>query len=87
MTEDVRAGSQALGHGDGPGVVVGDQVLSSPLLGVEVDAGLVNLDPLEGGLVDGGASIVGGTTVGDVGQDGANVGFGPSGPVCNDTRD
>lgn len=82
VTEDIGAGCQALGDGDSPGVVVGNQVFCSPLLGVKVNAGLVNLDPLECGLVDGGAGIIRGTAVGDVGQDGANVGFGPLGPVC-----
>lgn len=87
VAEDVRARGQAVGDGDGPGVVVGDQVRGGPRLGVQVDAGLVNLDPLEGGLVDGGAGVVGGATVGDVGQDGADVGLGPSGPVCYHRRD
>lgn len=82
VTEDIGAGCQALGDGDSPSVVVSNKVFSSPRLGVEVNAGLVNLDPLEGGLVDGGAGIIRGTAVGDVGQDGANVGFGPRGPVC-----
>lgn len=86
VAEDVRAGGQAVGDGDGPGVVVGDQVRGSPRLGVQVDTSLVNLDPLEGGLVDGGAGIVGGATVGNVGQDGSDVGLGPSCPVWKHAR-
>lgn len=86
VAEDVRARGEAVGHGDGPGVVVGDQVCGSPRLGVQVDTGLVNLDPLQGGLVDGGAGIVGGATVGNVCQDGSDVGLGPSGPVCDQAR-
>lgn len=68
VAEDVRAGLESLGHGDGPRVVVVNHLLRSPDLGVVVDAGLVDLGPQQLGLVDG----RGRTAVGrDVGQHGA----------------
>lgn len=68
VAEDVGAGLERLGHGDGPGVVVVDHLLRGPDLRVVVDAGLVDLGPEELGLVDGRR----GAAVGrDVGQHGA----------------
>lgn len=82
MAEDIAAAGQRRGDGDGPGVVVVDQIGACPGLGVEVDAGLIDLDPLERGLVDSRAGVSAGATVGHVCQDGADVRGGPSGPVC-----
>lgn len=65
VAEDVRAGLERLGHGDGPRVVVVDHLLRCPDLGAIVDAGLVDFGPEELGLVDGrGRAAVGR----DVGQ-------------------
>ena len=50
--------SKGLRNSGCPGVVVGDQVCSCPDLGVEVDAGLVDLDELEGVFVDLGLLLV-----------------------------
>lgn len=77
VAEDVVAGGKGLGDGGGPGVVVGNEVGGSPRLGADVVAGLVDLDPLEGRLV-GGRALAG--ALGHVGEDGAEVGFGPGGP-------
>lgn len=77
VAEDVVAGGEGGGDGSGPGVVVGDEVLGSPDLGGQVDAGLVNLDPLEGVLVGRGAVTV---ALGDVCEDGSLVGFRPGRP-------
>lgn len=82
VAEDIVAGSQCRGDGHGPGVVVADQIGGCPCLGVEVDAGFVDLDPLERGLVDSRAGVIAGATVGYIGQDGTNVGVRPGGPVC-----
>lgn len=71
VAEDIVARGKRRGDCDRPRVVVGDQVIGGPGLRGQVDAGLVNLHPLQGRLVDGRAVIA---TVGDVGQDRAEVG-------------
>lgn len=77
VAEDVGAGLERLGHGDGPRVVVVDHLLRGPDLRVVVDAGLVDLCPQELGLVDGrGRAAVGR----DVGQHGAQP-VGPRRPL------
>lgn len=77
VAEDVGAGLEGLGHGDGPRVVVVDHLLRGPDLRVIVDAGLVDLGPEELGLVDGrGRAAVGR----DVGQHGAQP-VGPRRPL------
>lgn len=77
VAEDVRAGLESLGHGDGPRVVVVNHLLRGPDLGVVVDASLVDLGPEELGLVDGrGRAAIGR----DVGQHGAQA-VGPRRPL------
>ena len=75
VAEDVVSGGEAGRHGHGPGVVVGDHLVGGPAVG---EASLVNLDPLEGALVGVGAV---GSALGDVGQHGTDVAFGPLGPL------
>ena len=78
VTGNVVAGSEAGGDGRGPAVAVLNQLLGSPLLGLGVEASLVNLDELEAGRVGSGAITV---ALGNVGEDGADVGLGPGVPV------
>lgn len=76
VAEDVLAGGKGLGDGDGPCVVLADHLDGSPLA-VLVAVGL-DLGPLESGLVD----RLDITSVrSDVGDNGANVGLRPGGPV------
>lgn len=76
VAEDVLASSKVLGDGDGPCVVLTDHLDSSPLA-ILVTVGL-DLGPLESGLVN----RLDITSVGsNVGDNGADVGLGPGGPV------
>lgn len=78
VAEDVVARGQGGGHRRGPDVAVLDELRGRPLLGREVDARLVNLDPFERRLVGVGAVAV---ALGHVGQDGADVRLGPGAPL------
>lgn len=78
VAEHVVAWGDRLRDGGDPGVVVGDQLGGRPLLSGDVDAGLVNLDPLECRLVDSRAVIA---AAGNVGENGTEVGIGPHGPL------
>ncbi|KUI62815.1 hypothetical protein VP1G_11422 [Cytospora mali] len=78
VAEDVATGGQGRGDSHGPGVIVGNQISTRPGLGVEVDAGLVDLDPLELGLVNSRAGVVAGATVGYVEVDSATRSDGSS---------
>lgn len=75
VAEDVVAGSERRGDVHGPGVVVGNHLVGRPVVS---ETGFVNLDPLQGGLV--GIGAVAGA-LGDVGDHGADVRFGPGGPL------
>lgn len=71
VAENVVAGLQGRGDGDVPSEVVGDQVVRGPETGVGsiYQTTLVDLDPLKGGLVNGGRVI----SRSDVGDDGTFV--------------
>ena len=58
-----------------PRVVVGDHLVGRPVVG---EANAVDLDPLERGLVGGRALAI---ALGDVGEHGTDVAFGPLGPL------
>lgn len=66
VAQDVVAGLERGGDGDVVGEVVGDQVVGRPdsRVGAGDETRCVNLDPLEGGLVNGGW-VVSGRNVGD----------------------
>lgn len=74
VAEHVRAGLQVGGDDSVPRGVVGDERDRRERLGSRVVPGLVDLDPLEGRLVDVGA---GPRVLGHVGQHGPHVGLGP----------
>lgn len=74
VAEHVRAGLQVGGDDSVPRGVVGDERDRRERLGSRVVPGLVDLDPLEGRLVDVGA---GPRVLGHVGQHGSHVGLGP----------
>lgn len=61
MTKHVRTSFQRRGNRDDPGVVVGDEIVSTPCAGcwAALQANLIDLGELEGGLVDLCAVIVG----------------------------
>ena len=65
VTDDVVARGEVGRDGNGPGVVVGDQLVGGPVAGVGArdPAGLGELDPLEGGGGDGAAVAVAGGDV------------------------
>ena len=65
VAEDVVSWSKSSRDGSDPGVVAVDHVLGSPDLSLVVDAGLVNLDPLKGALVDSRAVTTAGSNVGE----------------------
>lgn len=76
VAEDVVAGLEVGGDLDEPAVAVGTEVVGGPRAGVGVVAGTADLEPAEGGLVDG---LAGAVAVGEVVDDGADVGLGPLG--------
>lgn len=81
VAEDVVASGDAAGDGHGPAVVVGDQVVGGPGTGGTAaidETALADLEPLEGGLVDGRAVAV---AAGEVVDDGAVVALGPLSPL------
>lgn len=76
VAEDVLARGKVLGDSHGPGVVVGNQLVGSPLAVLVTST--LNLKPLEILLLDG-LEVAG---VGSsVSENGANVGCGPGAPV------
>jgi hypothetical protein len=81
VAEDVVTGLNAAGDGDSAAVVIADQVVGGPGAGnggVINEATLVDLEELQGGLVDRGAVAI---AVGQVGNDGAMVRLGPFSPL------
>lgn len=82
VPHDVVSISNRLGDGSFPGVSVGDQLVRRPFFTFDV-ARLLNLEPLQGGLVGIGAIAI---ALGHVGDDGAVVALWPFSPVpCNGT--
>lgn len=84
VTENIVAGSQAGGDGDGLGQVVGDELVRGPgTTGGRArdETALGNLEEFKGGLVDGAAVTV---AVGKVVDDGAVVGIRPGVPLQGD---
>ncbi len=81
VTKDVVARGHGLGDRDGPAVVGGDELIGCPFAGlvrvIEHALGR-NLVEFQGGLVGGGAFAV---AVGEVVDDRAVMGLGPSGPL------
>lgn len=82
MANDVVAGLQRGGDSDVPREAVADQLIGGPgtRVGARDQTRLVNLDPLQGGLVDGGGVI----SSGNVGDDGTVVRVGPGFPGGRD---
>lgn len=80
MTQDIVSRRDIARDSDGPGVVVRDHGVGGPVArvatGEEADA--VDLEPAQGGLIDGCAVAV---AVGEVVGDGAVVGGGPWRPL------
>jgi hypothetical protein len=74
VAENVLARSNALWDGYGPGVVVGNELVRSPLAVLET--GSVNLEELKVGRLGGGGIL----NLGEVVDDGTDVGRGPGGP-------
>jgi hypothetical protein len=82
VTENVLARSERLGDGDRPLAIGSNELVGSPLArsGAAIDqASLVNLEELEGLLVDGGAVIT--SALGEVVDDGTVVRLGPGVPL------
>lgn len=90
MAEDVRAGLEARWDVHLPGVVVADEHVGRPsagggaVRGDQDGSGVVDLGPLEFGFVDGGAPVAGAFAGREVGEYGAWVVHGPSGPGDGD---
>lgn len=79
VAQDVVAGGEALGDVDGPGVVVGDELVGGPLVGGGVeDTRLVELEEAQGGLVGLGAVAL---ALREVVEDRAVVALGPGVPL------
>lgn len=81
VADDVAPRGEGRGDGEGPGVVIGDELLGRPAAGAPrgEEAGLVDFEELERGLVVGDARARA-VAVGHVGEDGAEVGAGPRRP-------
>jgi hypothetical protein len=74
VTENVLARGDALGDRHGPGVVVGDELVRSPLAVLEASS--VNLEELKVARLGSGGIV----NLGKVVDDGTDVGLGPGGP-------
>ena len=80
VTKDVLAGSDVLGDSNGPGEVVGDEVVRGPVLGsAVVQARLVDLEEREVARCDRRAVVAG--TLGQVVQNRTVVRLGPGVPL------
>jgi len=74
VAEDVVSGLEVGGDLNEPAVAVLAKIIGSPGLGDAVVASTVNLEPLEGGLVDG---LAGAVAVGQIVDNGTDVAIGP----------